>query len=574
MGEGLPLQELIDNLQKGEAVHVDVGTDYALLTIDGADAVGFLQRRTSNDLHDLKNIGDTQVNSFLDKTANIRCLFQLWRTGKHQLTALVERCLLDVFIEEAARFRIMETFTVSVNDDAQLALFLSKEVETSPLVLTHDVMTFQNPVLVMGKSAAKGCIMTGGQSHRPRLREASLPLQLDQFRQLQTLFGVPRFGDDYSHETKLPETGWENDAVSYTKGCYLGQETVAKMKTYGGAKHTLMGLRLSAQTGGVPLPNPPPKGEGVRDENGKKIGLWGSSVVVGEETIAMAYLNRDHREPGKTIQLKLDDGLAQDPPLQMCNAKVELLPFLNLNEAEGDTAKRLYASAMSLFVSDQIEEATTLMTRVIQSYPKYWDAREGLAVLLGRQERYQEAVNVLLALIEDNPNHVMAYTNLSIYTLRLGDKDGAETWTAQGTRVAMRLAMEAAMAKKRETQSDEQIQKEANEANQKRRAMMTERVTLFDAALLHAPTDALALYGKATALQEIERFAEARGAFEATIEHNPKHSQAYVGLAQCLQALGDVDALKALLPKAIEMATHRGDMQPVTRLKDIQASLT
>ena len=58
--------------------------------------------------------------------------------------------------------------------------------------------------------------------------------------------GLPRFGLDYGPENFPQETGLE-DAVSYTKGCYLGQEVVARIHYRGGVQKMLRGLVFEAR---------------------------------------------------------------------------------------------------------------------------------------------------------------------------------------------------------------------------------------------------------------------------------------------------------------------------------------
>jgi tetratricopeptide (TPR) repeat protein len=96
-----------------------------------------------------------------------------------------------------------------------------------------------------------------------------------------------------------------------------------------------------------------------------------------------------------------------------------------------------------------------------------------------------------------------------------------------------------------------------------------ERVSLFDQALAFSPNDALAHYGKATALHELERYAEAVNAYEQTVSLNPKQSKAYVGWAECLDALGNLDALRNVVQAGIDVASQRGDLQPLARLKEL-----
>ncbi len=58
--------------------------------------------------------------------------------------------------------------------------------------------------------------------------------------------GTPRFGAEMGAETMPAEAGIVEDAVSFTKGCYIGQETVARLHYKGKPNRHLRGLRLSA----------------------------------------------------------------------------------------------------------------------------------------------------------------------------------------------------------------------------------------------------------------------------------------------------------------------------------------
>lgn len=57
--------------------------------------------------------------------------------------------------------------------------------------------------------------------------------------------GVPRFGVDFDDRSFPQETGLEAAAVSYTKGCYLGQEVVARIHYRGGVQRLPRGLRFA-----------------------------------------------------------------------------------------------------------------------------------------------------------------------------------------------------------------------------------------------------------------------------------------------------------------------------------------
>ena len=71
-------------------------------------------------------------------------------------------------------------------------------------------------------------------------------------------------GRDFGSENFPQETGME-EAVSYTKGCYLGQEVVARIHYRGGVQKSLHGLDFGAGPARRPRNAPPPRGTGSRN---------------------------------------------------------------------------------------------------------------------------------------------------------------------------------------------------------------------------------------------------------------------------------------------------------------------
>jgi tRNA-modifying protein YgfZ len=96
--------------------------------------------------------------------------------------------------------------------------------------------------------------------------------------------GRPRYGIDLDDGTIPQEAGLNERAVSFTKGCYVGQETVARLHYRGKPNRHLRGLRLSAA---VPPGTPLTLGE-------REVGRIGSSVVSPRHgPIALALVRRE-----------------------------------------------------------------------------------------------------------------------------------------------------------------------------------------------------------------------------------------------------------------------------------------
>jgi folate-binding protein YgfZ len=105
--------------------------------------------------------------------------------------------------------------------------------------------------------------------------------------------GRPRHGFDFDTDTIPQEAGLNERAVSFTKGCYVGQETVARLHYRGRPNRHLRGLRLSAPA----LPG----AQLVLD--GKSVGRLGTTVVSPVHgPIALALVRRE-AAPGTKVEV-------------------------------------------------------------------------------------------------------------------------------------------------------------------------------------------------------------------------------------------------------------------------------
>jgi folate-binding protein YgfZ len=134
------------------------------------------------------------------------------------------------------------------------------------------------------------------------------PLGFQALELLRVEAGVPRYGQDMV-ETTIPLEANLTHAISYNKGCYIGQEVIARATFRGHMNRKLAGLLLGEVEAapGTELR----KGE-------KKVG-WITSVVRSPaqgQRVALGYVHRDHLEPGTELTL------AEGPTV-----KVAPLPF-------------------------------------------------------------------------------------------------------------------------------------------------------------------------------------------------------------------------------------------------------
>jgi folate-binding protein YgfZ len=111
--------------------------------------------------------------------------------------------------------------------------------------------------------------------------------------------GIPWFGRDFGPDNFPQETGLEEQAVSYTKGCYLGQEVVARLHYRGQVSRQLRRLRLES----VPEAHAVPGTELLFE--GRPAGVLTS--VAGPpwlgELVGLSILQRRAFEPGTRLEV-------------------------------------------------------------------------------------------------------------------------------------------------------------------------------------------------------------------------------------------------------------------------------
>lgn len=112
--------------------------------------------------------------------------------------------------------------------------------------------------------------------------------------------GIPRFGADMDETHLPPECGIEERAVSYRKGCYIGQEVLNRIHSIGHVNRRLCGLRFEGDLAAAPA-----RGDTLL-KNGREVGHLTSAVFspVLQTHIALGYLRREHAAPGTELILR------------------------------------------------------------------------------------------------------------------------------------------------------------------------------------------------------------------------------------------------------------------------------
>jgi folate-binding protein YgfZ len=133
--------------------------------------------------------------------------------------------------------------------------------------------------------------------------------------------GIPRFGKDMD-ETNLPlEAGLEARAISFNKGCYIGQEVISRIRTYGQVTKSWRGLRFPADLSRLP-------------QRGDKLlsgGIDAGYITSAAESpdldakIGLGYVRKEVNRIGGHLQLNLDG--------QTYEVQIVALPFVSSGAA-------------------------------------------------------------------------------------------------------------------------------------------------------------------------------------------------------------------------------------------------
>ncbi len=307
---GDPAAEL-EALRQGAAL-LDA-TDGGCVRITGPDAADFLQRVLAGDVRAL-GPGDARPNLLLSAKGKVRASFELLRFGEGEFLALCAPGVGAALAAALEAYHIAEDLELTDRsaEHAPLALlgprageFLTRafpHLEQPPMgrALRAEVEGARLLVLNRPRFGAPGFLLDAGPEGAARLWRAlagagARPCgrharELARIAAGEALHGFDLDDRHYPQEARLEA------AFSLSKGCYVGQEVVAKIDTYGGLQRRLAVLESDASlTVGEELfePGDPPR---------REVGRVASSVgKPGGGSLALAYVRLEHEAPGSVL---------------------------------------------------------------------------------------------------------------------------------------------------------------------------------------------------------------------------------------------------------------------------------
>lgn len=489
----------------------------------GSDVKEFLQTQSTYNI-DLIDPGTFQLISFLDPQGRAECYGWLLNRNNH-FSFLTPKLLLERTIARLNRFLISEDVTLS-----------------EPVERTYTVVIGPESESLRSENALSGKLF----EENAYLQTKSAGLQVLSSEDLELwrgLTGWPSFdGHDYSHEI-LNNLRLFDLSLIQNKGCYPGQETVSKIATRRGAAYSPVLIELTTC--------PPRMGEISSFE--KKIGTATACYHWQDRFYLAANLLRDFRVEKMKLSFSIDS--------ESFEGLVRYYPLIQGDKLE--KAKELYYEASDAFRDGHLQEAEEKFQLSIKLAPDFGDAYESLGVMLGRQDRYQEAIELMDQLIKVDPKSVLAHTNMSLFLMKVGKITEAEEHKSLAT------------VKSFQSFGDEAKRKEAEKLRlEKQAAEWQQRESMFRQVLEIDPVDTLANYGLGSIAVEKGEWQVARDHLEKVIQEDPKYSVAYLALGRALRGLGLVSEARTIFENGIKVAAQKGDLMPANQMQQELSSLS
>ncbi len=271
---------------------------FALIALRGPDAGDFLHRLCSQDVAAMA-VGKALPAAFLTAKGKLESVGRIARLGDRWLVEAQahEREKVAALLE---RYHFAEKLAIDPPSDLICAMVLGPGAADG-----HEVDAAQGHDEVMALSGARRGLRWV-RTYRPRGTAAPASAWpragVAEWHLRRIAAGIPWMGVDADGSTLAMEAALD-DHISTTKGCYTGQEIVARIQTYG---HVNRGLsRLVIDGIGAVAP-----GTSIEDDDGIAVGraLSVMDVPMASRRLALGYLPREFCRAG--VVLRLEDGSA------------------------------------------------------------------------------------------------------------------------------------------------------------------------------------------------------------------------------------------------------------------------
>jgi folate-binding protein YgfZ len=281
----------------------------ARLAARGGDRLDFLDRMATNELRGLVP-GRGAPTFFLERTGRVVDRVLVLERGEDALLVGSEG-RGPALLAWLSRYVIADDVTLA--DLAPTTFVLTVLGEEAPFVLETGLGVpaaglgpwEHRPASLAGVTVARAEDVAGRSFHvigpaaaRDAVEAALAGLgaaDADAYRALRIEAGVPAFGEDFTERT-IPLETRQADHISFTKGCYVGQEVVARLHHHRRVKRALVRLSIEGAA--------PPAADAVLADGEDEVGVVTSATARGGRTLALGYVEAGLEAPGRRLVLR------------------------------------------------------------------------------------------------------------------------------------------------------------------------------------------------------------------------------------------------------------------------------
>ena len=276
---------------------------FSRIIVTGNDRASFLHNFCTNNIRDLKS-GHTVEAFFADVRARVLGFGYVIATeSRHEIWQ--PAASPESLFKHLSRYVIREDVQFSVPADERISVFQTDEDAGSATISTAVASSSGLGMLLPFSWSKQSLFAVTNEYSAPTDEVAGLVRSWRQFTasdfnalRIAERFPVP--GVDITDEHLAPEAGRNPSAISYTKGCYLGQEPIARLDAMGHVNRLLKCVTVKSN---VDL-----TGADVQSESGASLGVITSSSTRGDDSLGLAILKLAH--PARSVVLS--DGTKLD----------------------------------------------------------------------------------------------------------------------------------------------------------------------------------------------------------------------------------------------------------------------
>lgn len=293
-------------------------SNLGVVQVSGADHTDLLHRITTNELRRLKP-GDGQVNIFANEIGRFidRVFLLKDENSTHLITSSGNAKKISEWIEKYVFIEEVEVNNLSENEGVLTILGKTAPGVIEKIGASHDLADWHFQQIEWREQPVK--IQKSGELHLPGfniigkkntlsmlwdewLESGIIPMGQQAYHSLRLESGWPEYGIDFDDSTN-PHEAQMLPFLDFHKGCYIGQEVIARLDTYEKVKKYLVGLKIQSEL----LPEQNAKIIANEIEIGN-VTSGGFSFALNQN-IALAYIKTKFIEKNSAVEIHTASGV-------------------------------------------------------------------------------------------------------------------------------------------------------------------------------------------------------------------------------------------------------------------------